>query len=181
MTMLAELKDEPKGASSTPTVAGWKSAAPATTIDDPRGAWFISALRSHEIAELDAIALYRDLAARATDPVIAGLLRVLLQDEERHHGILQAIGMDSRLASGRYGYESPKRRDAQTAQSVDLLRNFARQERDGATELKRLANQAPQLVGDVFSLLLELMAMDSMKHEKVLSFIVRELEQSGDV
>src|SRR6266540_5335939 len=181
MTMLAELLAEPKGASSTPTVAETKSAAPATATADLKGAWFISAIQSHEIAELDAIAVYRDLAARATDPVIAGLLRMLLQDEERHHGILQAIGMDSRLASGRYGYESPKRRDAQTAQSVDLLRNFARQERDGATELKRLANQAPQLVGDVFSLLLELMAMDSMKHEKVLSFIVRELEQSGDV
>ena len=176
MTMLADLKDEPKGASSTPTVAGPKSAAPVTATADLKGAWFISAIQSHEIAELDAIALYRDLAVRATDPVIAGLLRVLLQDEERHHGILQAIGMDSRLAGGRYRYESPKRQDPETAQSVDLLRNFARQERDGATELKRLAFQAPELVGDVFSLLLELMAMDSMKHEKVLSFIVRELE-----
>src|SRR6266542_2876623 len=161
MTMLAELKDEPKGASSTPTVAGWKSAAPATAADDPRGAWFISALQSHEIAELDAIALYRDLAARATDPVIGGLLRILLQDEERHHGILQAIGMDSRLAGGRYRYESPRRQDPETARSVDLLRNFARQEHDGATELKALACQAPELVGEVLSLLLELMAMDS--------------------
>src|SRR6266542_734229 len=138
MTMLAELKDEPKGASSTPTVAGWKSAAPATTIDDPRGAWFISALQSHEIAELDALALYRDLAARATDPVIAGLLRVLLQDEVRHHAILEAIGMGSRLGGGRNQYESPGREDPETAQNMDLLRNFARQERDGATELKLL-------------------------------------------
>src|SRR6266571_3055704 len=103
MTMLAEIKDEAKGVSSTPTVAGPKSAAPATATADLKGAWFISAIQSHEIAELDAIALYRDLAARATDPVIAGLLRVLLQDEERHHRILQAIGADSRLASGRYG------------------------------------------------------------------------------
>ncbi len=176
MTMLAELTDELKGTSSTPGVAGPKTAAPATPADDLMGAWFISAIQSHEIAELDAIALYRDLAARATDPVIAGLLRVLLQDEERHHGILQAIGMDSRLAGGRDRYASPRRQDAETGQSVDLLRNFARQERDGATELKRMANQAPQLVGEVFSLLLELMAMDSMKHEKILSFIVRELE-----
>src|SRR6266545_4658733 len=114
MTMLAELKDEPKSASTTPTVLGRTTAAPATATEDLRGAWFISGLQSHEIAELDAIALYRDLAARATDPVIGGLLRILLQDEERHHGILQAIGMDSRLAGGRDRYASPRRQDAET-------------------------------------------------------------------
>ena|SRR5437764_6637022 len=174
MTMLAELT-ESKSARTTLTVFGRRTPA-ATRTDDPRAAWFISALQSHEIAELDALALYRDLAARATDPVIAGLLRVLLQDEVRHHAILEAIGMGSRLGGGRNQYESPGRVDPETARSVDLLRNFARQERDGATELKLLADQAPELVGDVFSLLLELMSMDSMKHEKILSFIVRELD-----
>jgi hypothetical protein len=183
MTVFAELIDTRREVLVNSRQAGREAGVTetaATSVDRPR-ACFISAIQSHEIAELDAIALYRDLATRATDPVIAGLLRVLLQDEERHHGILQAIGMDSRLAAGRYGRESQRRQDLPTAASLELLRNFARQESDGATELKGLAHRAPELVGDVFSLLLELMAMDSLKHEKVLRFIVRSLEPAAEV
>ncbi len=140
----------------------------------------IGVVQSHEIAEMDAIAVYGDLACRASDPVIGGLLRVLLQDEEHHHRILRAIGMDLRAVASGAAHHTPRPRDAATADSVDLLRAFARQEGDGAEELRRLANQAPDLLGGLFSLLLQVMAMDSVKHQKILTFIAHELPGQDD-
>jgi hypothetical protein len=172
MTMLAELMDAAEKVLPSPPPAVDRESDAETAVSDARRVWFIGAIRSHEVAELDAIAVYRDLATRASDPVIAGLLRVLLRDEQRHHGILQAIGMQSGAAAR----HAPPGDQDPTADSLTLLNSFARQERDGADELRRLARQAPELVGDVFSLLLELMAMDSLKHERILSFIARELK-----
>jgi len=127
---------------------------------------------------MDAIAVYRDLAGRATDPVIAGLLHALLQDEEHHHRILRALGMDLRAVAGGASGRAPRPRDPRAQESLGLLQAFARQEQEGAEELRRLANQAPQLLGGLYALLLQLMAMDSQKHHLILRFIVDEL--TGD-
>jgi hypothetical protein len=139
----------------------------------------VSAVEAHEIAELDAVAVYRELARAARDPVIGSLLRVLLDDEEHHHRVLNGIGMSLRgLASG-----TRERRmlpcDEPTSASLELLRRFARQEREGGDELRSLAREAPELFDGLFALLLNLMAIDSAKHELILRFVVRELEAAG--
>jgi hypothetical protein len=139
----------------------------------------IEVMQSHEIAELEAIAVYRDLARRTTDPVIAGLLHALLRDEEHHHRILRAIGMDLRAVADGANPAVPRPRDRAALESLELLQAFARQEHDGAQELQRLANQAPALLGGLFALLLELMALDSTKHRMILLYIAREL--SGEL
>lgn len=139
----------------------------------------LGAIQAHEIAEIDALGVYRELARKSTDPVIASLLRVLLEDEEHHHRILRAIAMNLRAVASGASARSLPPRDPAAAEAIDVLRCFARQESDGADELRRLANQGNQLFGGLFALLLNLMAMDSMKHHMILRFIVQELESAG--
>lgn len=139
----------------------------------------LSAIQAHEIAEIDAVAAYRELASTATDPVIVSLLRMLLEDEEHHHRILRGIGMNlSGLAHGA-GEQRMFPRAGSPPGSVEMLRQFARQERDGSNELRKLACDAPELLDGLFALLLNLIAIDGAKHELILRFVVQELEGAG--
>ena len=153
----------------------------ANLATEPNVARLLAAIQAHEIAELDAVAAYRELAHSASDPVIASLLRVLLGDEEHHHRVLGAIGMNLRaLASGAREPRMLPRR-AQSPASVEMLRGFARQEQDGAVQLRALAREGRDLFDGLFTLLLNLIAMDSAKHELILRFVVRELEAAEAV
>jgi hypothetical protein len=132
-------------------------------------------LRAHNAAEIEALETYRALALKATEPVMSALFRIL-QEQYYDPGILIAAGGSFQAASD--CANEVCRRDAGSAESLDLLRGFARQEGDGAAELRQLAHQAPELFGGVFALLLNLAAMDSCKHEMVLRFMVREVESA---
>ena len=101
---------------------------------------------------------------------------MLLEDEEHHHRVLSGIGMNLRgLGSGAHEQRMLPRAGTPTG-SIDMLRRFARQEREGADELRRLAGEAPELFDGLFALLLNLIAMDGAKHELILRFVVQELQ-----
>ena len=140
----------------------------------------LEAIQSHEITEIDAVRFYRDLARETSDPVVGSLLRMLVDDEEHHHRVLRAISMNLRAAlSGDRDARMPPRDVPATA--IDPLRKFARQERDGAAALRTLAGEAPDLFGGLFSLLLNLIALDGEKHQLILQFVVQELEAARSV
>jgi hypothetical protein len=141
----------------------------------------LSAIQAHEIAEIDAVAAYRALASTATDPVIASLLRMLLADEEHHHRVLRGIGMNlTGLVGGTHEQRMFPRAGTPPA-SVEMLRQFACQERDGSEELRKLAREAPELFDGLFALLLNLIAIDGAKHELILRFVVQELEAACEL
>jgi hypothetical protein len=141
----------------------------------------VSAIQAHEIAEIDAVAAYRELASTATDPVIASLLRMLLADEEHHHRVLRGIGMNLAGLVGGTPEQRMFPRAGTPAGSVEMLRQFARQERDGSQELRKLAREAPELFDGLFALLLNLIAIDGAKHELILRFVVQELEAASEL
>lgn len=138
----------------------------------------LNAIQTHEIEEMDAVAAYRDLAYNATDPVIRSLLHMLVEDEEHHHRVLGAIAMELRAieSTGAREFNVPPR-GGQTA-AIEPLRKLARIEREGMMELQALARETPGLMGGLFSLLLGLIALDGQKHELILRYVIKELEQA---
>jgi hypothetical protein len=152
----------------------------ATPRPEPDFGRILAAVQAHEIAEMDAVAAYRELARSTRDPVIASLLRVLLDDEEHHHRVFRGITMNLRAIAGGARDQRTMPLGVPPPGCLDMLCGFARQERDGAAELRALAHEGDGLFGGIFALLLKLIAMDSAKHELILGFIVRELEEAQE-
>src|SRR6266571_1506401 len=67
----------------------------ATSVDHgPRRGtieWLLEAVERHARAEQGALAEYAFVAEASGDPVIALVMRLILEDEERHHGLLRRI------------------------------------------------------------------------------------------
>ena len=136
----------------------------------------------HIASETDTVAAYRALAEATADPVTALLLRQVVDDEERHHGLLRS--MAARLRDTLAWTHSPEALPtrgqpsaAEAAALLDALRAYARQEHDGAHQARELAKQQEGLYDGMFALLLETMAADSDKHERILSFVARRMQE----
>src|SRR5690348_13324237 len=53
--------------------------------------WLLDAVERHANAEQDALDQYEYIGTASGDPVIALVMRLILEDEERHHGLLKRI------------------------------------------------------------------------------------------
>src|SRR6202165_3657235 len=60
--------------------------------------WLLEAVEHHASAEQDALAEYEFVAEASADPVIALVMRLILDDEVRHHGLLRRV--EGTLRSG---------------------------------------------------------------------------------
>lgn len=140
----------------------------------------LEAIRRHVRAESDALGQYEQLAEDSADPVVALVMRLVLQDEERHHGLLQRIA-DSLRDALEWSHSAdalPTGEPVTTARS-EALANTARaliqEERQGAKALRELAAQERGIANGLHSLLLEMMALDSDKHAHLLEYVERRL------
>jgi rubrerythrin len=142
----------------------------------------LAAVERHMQSEQESIAGYKEVAARTGDPVIRALMGLVVEDEERHHALLQrlaaTVGEDmywrkraealpegSRLTQKERAWVAPK------------LRDFARAEQEGARFLRQLARESAKYYGGTVSLVLELLSMDSRKHALILRFLQRLAEK----
>jgi len=119
-------------------------------------------------------------AQASGDPVIALVMRLILEDEERHHGLLKRIATTLRDALNWTHSPGALPRPGDGAPATEDLAPVARalidEERTGAQALRRLAEREKGLDSGLDSLLLEMMAMDSDKHARLLQFVHRRLE-----
>src|SRR6202165_419828 len=53
--------------------------------------WLLGIVERHASAEQDALAEYAFVAEASADPVVSLVMRLILEDEERHHGLLRRI------------------------------------------------------------------------------------------
>ncbi len=152
---------------------------------DPGGETFIrllDAVERHATLESDALGQYQHIADASGDPVIALVMRLILEDEERHHGLLKRIATTLRDALNWTHSPGALPRPGDGAPATEDLTPVARalidEERTGAQALRRLAEREKGLIEDsgLNSLLLEMMAMDSDKHARLLRFVHRRLE-----
>ena len=162
--------------------------APAHGVADEQAPLtrLLRVFESHAAAETDTLVEYRRLAESSADPMVALLMQLVLEDEERHHGLLAR--MSTRLRDALNWTHSAnalptgtapgaKDRAAAVAHKATLaaVRGSALHEREGARQLREIAKQQQDLYGGLFSLLLQIMAMDSEKHETILRFIDQRL------
>jgi hypothetical protein len=141
----------------------------------------LTAIDRHAASEAEALGHYEQLAQDSGDPVIALVMRLILDDEERHHGLLKRIATTLRDAfnwthsPGALPHAYP----AVTIADKDLVTvagELIEEERTGAQALRRLAQRERANDGGLDAVLLEMMAMDSDKHARLLRFVQRRLE-----
>jgi rubrerythrin len=141
----------------------------------------IQAFDHHAAHEQEAIAEYRRLVGEFTDPVLMQIMRMLADDEERHHRVFRQIA--SVLQSERF--QSPALASGLPASGLSLgrldaviatLRAAMKDEGRGPRALQDLAWRERERCGGLISLLLELMAMDSQKHERMLRYVLEQLQ-----
>jgi rubrerythrin len=142
--------------------------------------WLLDAVERHASAEQDALDAYEHIGTASGDPVIALVMRLILEDEERHHGLLKR--MQASLSDALNWTHSlnalPQAGTPQHAVAKELAtatRALIDEERTGARFLRELAHDEKGIDGGLQSLLLEMMAMDSEKHAQLLQFVQHRL------
>jgi rubrerythrin len=144
----------------------------------------VDAVETHVVQEADALAAYRLLAETTPDPVVAMLMRLVLEDEERHHGLMQRIAAD--LRDGLYWTHAtetlPDARihpEIEGPRPLTELRNLIHEEQEGVRQMQELARKSARINEGLDSLLFEMMAIDSQKHERILRYVERRLASAA--
>ena len=143
----------------------------------------VQAIETHIAEEEASVDAYRQLACETPDPVVAALMRLLAEDEERHHRLFEEIGKTLRNRLD-WNADAPALIDSsRTAAEIEAewlrrVRVFEADERRGARALRELAHRARAECEPLACQLLESMAMDSDKHARLLKFVGRRLDTS---
>ena len=142
--------------------------------------WLLDAVERHANAERDALDEYEHIGTASGDPVIALVMRLILEDEERHHGLLKR--MQATLSDALNWTHSPDAlpeatspRQPVTAELATGVRALVEEEHTGARYLRKLSHEEKGIDDGLPSLLLEMMAMDSEKHARLLEFVQHRL------
>jgi hypothetical protein len=141
----------------------------------------IRALEAHASSEAHDLAVCQELAERSHDPVVRLLVGLVVEDEQRHHSLLQS--MVRRLQEEVEFVDEPGALPVSTGvtsaadgEMAATLRGLIRDEHEGARHLRHLARQEPQLYDGLYPLLLEAIARDSEKHATILRFLLLRME-----
>jgi hypothetical protein len=142
--------------------------------------WLLDAVERHANAEQDALHEYERVGTASGDPVIALVMRLILDDEVRHHGLLKR--MQATLSDALNWTHSP---DAlpiastppqpEATELATTVRGLIEEEHTGARYLRDLAHQQKGIDDGLHTLLLDMMAMDSDKHARLLEYVQHRL------
>lgn len=163
----------------TPVVDGYSGLPIELGTPRPRVGsveWLLDAVERHAIAEQDALAQYEYLRTASRDPVIELVMQLILDDETRHHGLLKRI--EATLRDAVDWTHSPSALPTPTPPrqpvAVELMRTttaLIKEERTGARYLRELADRDKDASAGLQRVLIEMMAMDSDKHARLLQFV----------
>jgi hypothetical protein len=142
----------------------------------------LNAVERHAMAEQDALELYENLRTASGDPVVALVMQLILDDEVRHHGLLKR--MEATLRDALNWTHSPNALPTSGTPSqpvtqalVDTAGALIKEEHTGARYLREMAHREKTVNSGLNSLLIEMMAMDSEKHARLLQFVHDRLVQ----
>ena len=148
--------------------------SPTTTED------LLAILSAHVDGESEHIEAYRRLSHTIEDPIVKMLMDLVIEDEERHHDLMRR--MAARLRDDLQATRSdaalpyaPSPRNGRLRGFAAIVEAYAKDERQGIRQLRRLACDAGLIYDGVFALLLETMADDSAKHERVMRFVLQRI------
>jgi hypothetical protein len=150
---------------------------------DPSGQCLLHLLGAVEVHVRDesaSVETYARIGRETNDPVVAVVMELLVEDEQRHHTLLQRIAtsLHDRLkwatdsSALPIGTEPATRTDGET---VETVRALELEERRGTQQLRDLARRDRTTETGLPCLLLETMAVDSDKHAHLLAFVAEHL------
>lgn len=152
----------------------WTIPTPSTTED------LLAILSAHVDGESEHIEAYRRLSETMDDPIVKLLMDLVVEDEERHHDLMRRMAarlrddLQATRSENALPYASSPR-NGRLKGFAAIVEAYATDERHGIRELRRLASDAGLLYDGVFALILETMADDSAKHERVMRFVLRRI------
>jgi hypothetical protein len=140
---------------------------------------FLEAIQQHAEGEASTVQTYARIASETSDPVVAVVMELLVDEEQRHHALFQRIGASLR---DRFNWAESSALPLDAAptgrtdpQTIRLLRDLEAEERRGAQALRDLAHPERPGQSGLICLLLQAMAMDSDKHARLLAFVAERL------
>lgn len=154
-------------------------AVAASKPDSSAHAELIEMLRSHGQREGSALASYQGLAEQSDDEGLRYLVRLIMDDETRHHHQIADM-LNDELHPFRWYEDNPPtvptmkvRDDPVLRQETDRLLAF---EKEDMKELRRLRKELRWSHGNphgdpLLPLLVDLMLRDTAKHIDILQFI----------
>jgi hypothetical protein len=167
---------------SVPDQRQWQREAIASDGASEEGALarLLRVIEDHASREQGAIASYQLLAQDFTDPVLAQILRLIAEDEMHHHRVLRQMASLVRANLGEWpSAPAPPPRSGLSRPDLEaavvMVRTAMRDEHTGSRELRDLARGEQERYGGLLTLVFELMALDSRKHERMLGYVLRQL------
>ena len=140
------------------------------------------ALIAHERDEEDVIAAYEVFAKESESGVVRFLVQLIVDDERRHHEVLQQLANTIR-AQATFEDTEPRlpyfdvhrQRDHGV---LDATKRFLAVERKDRAHLKELAKTVESSGGEVDAFVVDLIRMDTERHIAILKFIEHLVRRS---
>ena len=133
------------------------------------------ALMAHERDEEDVISAYEVFATEAESGVVRFLVQLIVEDERRHHQVLQQLANTIRSQATfqetepRLPYfDVHRQRDRGV---LDATKRFLAVERKDRAHLKELAKTVESCGGELDAFVVDLIRMDTERHIAILKFI----------
>jgi rubrerythrin len=135
-------------------------------------------LSGHIESERDIMSGYAELAEQAEEPEVRYLIRLILDDEARHHRIFLE------LANALRGHIEWREIDpsvpdrsfrALPKEVIEKTKRFIAAEKTDASQLEKLHRNLRSVADTtLWSLLVELMELDTKKHLRILEYISKD-------
>jgi rubrerythrin len=137
--------------------------------------------QAHVREEQQFLDSYRELVDAIDDPATRLLIELIIEDEERHHGLMARLAEEVRNAPGGDAVTAaPRFSSDDVARLLEPTERFLEAERDDRRRLRALAKALEPLGGqNVWPLIVELMEIDTRKHVRILEYVRWRLRQSG--
>jgi hypothetical protein len=140
-------------------------------IDGEWRARMLHAFQSHLRSERYVIDDYRQLVEQTTDPGTRFLVEQILVDEQRHHEMFRIMTTDEQAWPGEAGPSMPAPDPSldEVGGLLDATARFLAAERQDRQQLRRLRRDLAAVdKHSAWSLVVELMEIDTMKHIRIL-------------
>jgi rubrerythrin len=137
--------------------------------------------QAHVREEQQFLDSYRELVDAIDDPATRLLIELIIEDEERHHGLMARLAEEVRNAPDGHAVTAvPRFSRDEIARLLEPTERFLEAERDDRRSLRALAKALKPLgEQNVWPLIVELMEIDTRKHVRILEYVRWRLRQSG--
>lgn len=137
---------------------------------------------SHIESEEDLLASYGELADETRSEHVRYLVRLILEDEARHHRLFIEMANALRSAIELRPIDPrvpPLDRESHAEKFLKQTERFLKLECEDAQQLQKLLKELRPMRGStLWSLLLELMTLDTEKHIRILRFLYDHARRS---